>query len=190
MGDKPRKRDTRKKTPGPRASTTGGPGPRKVDQSSWRKRMKTSRIKFDDDAKERFLQGYAEHGRMHDGAVAAGVTYSCVKNHLDNDPEFMQAFLEAKQAYRDRFLRHVQKMMFEGVEEPIIGGQFKDEVVAYKRVYPTNLIAMEMRRVEPEYKERTEVDMNVQGGVLVVPARMSTEEWMAKFGRPRPDGEG
>jgi len=178
-----------KRNPAVNASTTGGPGPRNVDQTNWRHRMREGRIKFDDDAKLIFLRAFAEHGRMTEAAFAANVTGACVNNHLKIDPDFLAAFQEAKAIYRDKFIKHAQNLMFDGVDEPILGGRFKDEVVAHKRVYPLNLIAMEMRRVEPEYKERTEVDMTVNGGVLVVPPRISPSEWAEKYGKPAPTGE-
>jgi hypothetical protein len=187
MGDEPEKkapkgrggpRNTRKKV-GVNASTTGGPGPRVInDLVPWRRAIREGRTKLDDIAKNTFLEHFSQNGMMMAGATAAGVTYSAVKNHLDNDPEFMEAFLEAKQAYRDLIMSHAKRLILEGVEEPIIGGQFKDQVVATKIVYPTNLIAMEMRRVEPEYKERSEVDIKGGGGVLVVPAGQTPQEWI------------
>lgn len=167
-----------KKDGTPRASTTGGPGPREADQSSWRRRMQESRLKFDDRAKEIFLEKYAECGLMYVSARAAGVTTQTVRGHIENDPVFADAFEEAKAAYRDIVMAHAYKLSIEGVDEPIIGGQWKDEVVAYKKVYATNILAMEMRRVNPDYKDRADVNLSGNvGGVLVVPARLSVEEW-------------
>ncbi|HNQ98351.1 MAG TPA: hypothetical protein PKN52_00045 [Trueperaceae bacterium] len=167
-----------KKDGTPRASTTGGPGPRVVDMSNWRRRLQESRLKFDDRAKNIFLEKYAECGLMYVSARAAGVTPPTVTSHVENDPDFAAAFQDAKDAYRDRVMAHAYKLSIEGVEEPIIGGKDKDEVVAYKKVYATNILAMEMRRVNPDYKDRADVNLSGNvGGVLVVPARLSVEEW-------------
>ncbi len=181
---------TRKKSPGPRASTTGGPGPRRVDFSNWREDVRNAkRIKLCDDQKIRFLDHFAENGRMTHAAQAAGVGYNTIKNHLEKDPEFEDAFLQAKRAYRDRVAETAYRIAVEGYEEPIVGGKEKDQIVAYKQVYATNILAMELRRVDPDYKERTEVDMNVKGGVLVAPGTTDPNDWVKEHGKPPADGE-
>lgn len=182
---------TKRRDGEPNASTTGGPGPRNVDMSNWRQKMKEERVKFDDDRKEVFLNHFRQRNRLGEAAKAAGVTGATVRKHLENDPDFFEAFEEARLDYKDQFMDHVQNLMLEGIREPIFGGQFKDEEVGQKVTYPTNLIAMEMRRVEPEYKERVEIDAKVQGGVLAVPADagMSVAEWAAKYGKPAPTDE-
>jgi hypothetical protein len=86
----------------------------------------------------------------------------------------MQGALEQ---YHARFMEHWDRLVYEGTEEPIIGGQYKDEVVAHKTIFPTNLIAMEARRIEPGFKERSEIDLKGGGGVLVVPANAAPDEW-------------
>lgn len=201
--DKPKKKghSTRKKTPGPRASTTGGPGPRKtapvvgkgsgrkVKLANWRTEIQASRLKFDDDAKARFLEHFRQFGRMGQAAEAAGVGGNTVRSHLDKDPDFAEAFQDAKDAYRDRVHETAYAVAVEGIDEPIIGGEFKDEVVAYKKVYATNILAMELKRVDPGYKERSEVDMNVRGGVLVAPAQCSPDEWIKQHGQAKPSEE-
>lgn len=169
---------TIKKDGTPHASTTGGPGPRNVDMSNWRTRLQASRLKFDDDAKDIFLAHFAQTGLMGASAQAAGVAHQTVRGHLELDPDFNEAYLEAKELYKKRILDHARTLILDGVDEPIIGGQFKDEVVAYKKVYPTNLIAMEMRKVDPDYKERQEIDLKAGGGVLVAPADKSPEDWI------------
>lgn len=165
------------------ASSTGGPGPRNMDQTNWRRRIQESRTKFDDDRKATFLQRFAECGRMYESAQAADISYATVSKHLKDDPEFAEAFGEAREAYKDLVHRTAYKVGVEGYDEPMIGGKDKNEVVAHKRVYATNILAMEMRRVDPSYKERSEIDMNLNGGVMLLPGEMSLEEWMEKYGK-------
>lgn len=161
-----------------RSRTSG----RDLDQTGWRRELQAAKVKFDDEAKEIFLRELAQSDRLHSSSRSAGVCLQTVRNHIDNDPEFAEAVLEAKAAYKDRVLTTMQLVALDGVEEPIIGGQFKDEVVATKRVFATNILAMEMKRVDPAYKERDTVDLNVRGGVLRVRQKMTTEEWELEFG--------
>jgi hypothetical protein len=169
-----------KKDGTPRASTTGGPGPKKIDTTSWRKELRVERVKFCDDAKQRFLREFSKHNLMTNSAKAADVCLMTVRRHLEIDEEFKAAYENCKTNYRDRVIEHGQKLIFEGIEEPIIGGEFRDEVVAHKQVVFPHLVAMEMRKVDPDYKDRKELDhKNTGGGVIVAPSGMTAEEWIA-----------
>jgi len=149
----------------------------RADQTNWRTKLQAARLKFDDAAKERYLTVLAATGFKTRAAKAAGVSCQTVATHVENDPDFAEAMQGALEDYHARFMEHWDRLVYEGTEEPIIGGKDKDEVVATKTVFPTNLIAMEARRVEPGFKERSEVDIKGGGGVLVVPANASQDEW-------------
>jgi hypothetical protein len=169
----------KKKIPTPHQSTTGGPGKRQVDTIAWRKELRIQRIKFDDPAKQRFLEEFSKWNLMTPSAAAAGVSLQTVQNHLKNDEEFIAAFENCKINYRDRVIAHGQKLIFDGIEEPIIGGEFRNEIIAHKQVIFPNLVAMEMRKVDPDYKDRKELDHKNTGGcVIVAPSGMTAEEWI------------
>lgn len=157
--------------------------------SSWREKLQSSKIKFDDRQKLVYCEFLAETGRKTHAAMAAAVCEQTVANHLKNDPEFADMVQRALGQYRDTILGHAYKLSVEGVDEPIVGGKDKDEVVAYKKVYATNILAMEMRKVDPSYKDRAEVDVNMKGGVLVTPAQMSPDEWASKYAPKEGEGD-
>ena len=180
-----KKQDSKKQRP----SSTGGPGPRNVDQTNWRKQLQQNRIKFDDDAKEVFLGEFEQHGRIGTAAKAAGVCIQTVRDHIKNDTDFGEAYAEAKMAYRDKVHETAYNVAVEGTDEPIIGGKNKDRVVAHKRVYATNILLAELKRVDPDYKERSEVDVNAKGGVLLMPQGLSMEEALQKFGGQQQEQE-
>ena len=158
--------------------------------SGWRKDIAEDRIQFTDDKKEGFCKAYANCGRMYQAAKKVGVTYECVRSHLKIDLEFQTLFEEARQAYADKVHQTVELVAIEGVDKPIVGGRNKDRIITYEKVFATNILAMEMKRTNPEYREKSEVDVNVQGGVLLIPAPMTQEAWIEKFAKPQPDGAG
>lgn len=163
-----------------RNSTTGKVRNVKADQSTWRRQLQQSRIKFDDDQKGLYLKALAEHGRKGDAARAAGVSQQCVRDHLDNDPDFQEQAEEAMSCYRDRLVGHHQTLLFEGE----IHRRFnKDgELIEERHVYPVRLIELELKRHEPEYRERQTIDLEGAGaGVLVAPAEMSPQEWIEQM---------
>lgn len=150
------------------------------DTSNWREKMQMAKVKFDDRAKMRYLDHLAKTGRKGHAAAAAGVCPNCVNEHRKKDPAFNEAVDIALQMYADDVHALAVKLM-NGVDEPIIGGKEKDKIVGHKRVHATNLVAMELKRTNPEYRDRQEIDIKGGGvGALVVPAGLTTAEWAAQ----------
>jgi hypothetical protein len=147
---------------------------------SWREKYSdASKIKFDDKRKAIYLNVLRKTGLRHRSAQAAGVTMQTVNNHLASDEHFKIARDEALAEYADIIQQHAFKISVKGVKKPLLGGKDKDEIVAYEEVYATNILAMEMKRTNPDYKDRQEIDLNHTGGsVLVAPADMTPAEWI------------
>lgn len=164
---------------GTRPSSTGKVRNVKADQSSWRKKLQTSRLKFDDDQKNTYLTELAKHSLKGRAAQAAGVSSSTIDNHRKNDPEFQEAEIQALAEYRDSIVEHLTTLAVEGIE---VRRYNKDgDLIEERRDYPIRLIELEAKRVEPEYRDRSSVDLNTQGGgVLVAPAGQSVEDWVAE----------
>ena len=136
---------------GQRPSSTGD-GRGLADQSTWRKKLQASRLKFDDPAKQVYLEQLAQHGRKGDAARAAGVSISTVHGHRDNDPEFAEAEAEAFNEYRDKFVAHAASLAYDGIE---VRKYNKDgELIEERRDYPIRLIELHLKYLEPGYRER------------------------------------
>lgn len=150
------------------------------DWSDWQHRFSEEalrKVKFGSEEKMRFLEHYGKYGRKADAARAAGVCTETVNQHIKNDPAFALAVIECKALRADRIEAQAWHVAVEGVDEPIVGGEFKDEVVAHKKVYATNILAMLMKQSNPEYREKSELDLNATGGgVLVVPAMLTPDQ--------------
>ena len=149
-----------------------------ADQTNWRVKLKPGRIKFDDPAKAKFLAAFADHGRKKDAADAAGVTLLTVTNHRKNDPDFAIAFDEASASYRDKFVKlAIGKLAFEGTPvnrcNPMTG-----EIYEEKREHATPLVVLELRRIDPSYRDKQDLNITGHTGVLVVPGAMTPAEWV------------
>jgi hypothetical protein len=149
---------------------------KRTDFSGWRKQIQASKLKFDDAQKGIYLNVLAKTGRKQQAADAAGVDVTTILRHRDNDPEFEAAVQRALGQYHDKVHDLAYRLM-DGIKEPIIGGKDKDEIIAHKVIHATNLLAMEMRRVNPEYKERAEVEHTGGGGVLLAPAGITPQDF-------------
>jgi hypothetical protein len=148
-------------------------------------------VKFTAAAKTRYLEHLAAHGRPMHAADAAGVTSQCVRNHQKDDPDFHEQVQEAKERFRDKCWEHAQKLCFKGTK--IKNYDREGNVISERREYPIALIQTMLKKHDPELRDRSEIDVNVKGGVLVAPAAsLSSEEWEKLHGlassRP-PEGD-
>lgn len=161
----------------PRESNTGSRKP-VVDDSNWRvKATGKHRIKFDDRAKQRYLVELAATGRKWSAEQAAGVARSTVDKHLENDPEFAEAFEDAIQEYATPRILRIEKDLIEGLEEFTYDS--KGNLIKEKRNYETRLREMFLKKNDPAYNEKTKVEHSgeIAGGVCIVPGVASLSDW-------------
>lgn len=160
----------------------------KSPDGEWRVKIIAQRGTFDETAKKLFLEEYVKHGRMGTSASAAGVTSSTVRKHLELDPEFAEACLEAEDTYRSRLIEHHQNLVFEGQTKTTYDRM--GNVVSEEKIYPIRLIELELKKHDEGYRDKREVSLSVSGGVLVAPAEAkSVEDWEARFSGPIIEGE-
>jgi hypothetical protein len=158
------------------------------DEGKIRVRIRSSRETFDAEAKQLFLEAYAEHGRMTHAAHAAGVTRCTVNRHLKKDPDFAEACVEAEGTYKDRLIEHHQNLVFEGTTK--YGYDRQGNIVSEEKIYPIRLIELELKKHDEGYREKREVDLNVTGGVMVAPAAVqSIDDWESRFAGKTIEGE-
>ena len=148
-----------------------------MDQSNWRKSLEVCKIKFDDEAKQVFLKEYAQHGQKRKAADAAGVVVQTVRNHVENDSDFALMCEEAYETYRDRVVTHHQSLLLEGTTRR--RWTAKGDLIEEIQEYPIPLILAELKRVDPQYRDKQTIDLNTSGGVMVAPADQSPEQWIA-----------
>jgi len=180
-----------------KSSSTGKVVDVQADQTNWRQKLQQSRIKFDDPQKDVYVTELREHGLKGRAAEAAGVSPATVTKHASIDPDFSEALDEALGTYRDRISNHVNlagtvgdlmPIFHKGVRvtEPILNEDGTHALndkgepryqFAEVRQKNYQMLAMEAKRVEPSYREKTTIDLNQSGGgVLVAPAGVTPEE--------------
>lgn len=139
--------------------------------------------KFDKDMMQSFCASYSTHNLVTKAAKDAGVSISTVRTYLKTNPMFLEMVEDAKAIYRDKIVETVYERAVTGIDEAIIGGMGRDQVVAYKRVYSDRLLELEAKRVEHGYRDKGGVEINTGGGVLVVQAgNMDEGDWTKKYG--------
>ena len=176
-GNAPDKRPWSKTKPEDRPSPRGKENP-VVDHANWRQPpVAPDQIKFDDEAKGRFLAAILKHGKRALAAKEALVSMQTVRNHMKWDPEFEELFNQAMAERADRVTRQIEEEALEGFEEPIFHAK-TGELLGTKKVYETPIRLAILKRYDPEYKDRSETTINGTVGVLVAPAQMSPQAWI------------
>lgn len=160
----------------PRESNLGTTNP-VVDDTNWRvKVVARHRIKFDDKAKQRYLDKLAETGRRWAAEDAAGVARVTVDAHKKNDPEFEAACEEAADEYATSGLMKIESEALEGQLETRYDPE-TGAVVSEVRRFETRIREMFLKRHDPAYNDRTHVELSGQVGVLVVAPIQSMSDW-------------
>lgn len=139
------------------------------------------------EAKARALKAYASTGRLNMAAAAGGVCPQTIKNHLRDDELFARLWDEAKEEFATRLQLGLFQRGFIGTPEPIVGRVAKDcdGVIGYKLTRSDNIALALGRAFLPELREKVDHDVNVSGGVLVVSAALTDDEWEARWSVPR-----
>jgi len=130
---------------------------------------------FTREKKDVWLKWYARCGRCGESSKAAGTTNSTVNQHRKLDPDFDAECVEAYSLYRESLEREIERRAVEGTLDPIFQ---RGVLVGHRRMFSDALILAHARRHIPEYREKHSVDVNVAGGVLVVPGvAKDSHEW-------------
>lgn len=121
---------------------------------------------FSEQAKRRYLAELRATVNRTRAAEAAGVSVSTVKKHLESDPLFAEREREALEEGVDLLEDNAHVRAFKGVEK---GVWHKGAQVGTEVVYSDALTMFLLKAHRPDkYRERSQVDQNVQGGLSLV----------------------
>lgn len=153
-----------------------------TEDGDWRTFIRRDRTKFNDELKAIFLAQMREHCRVKTALKACDISHATYHRHMETDTDFAQAVMEAQAEYRDRLIAHHQDLVFNGTERNSYDRN--GNLVSTEKIYPIQLIAMELRKHDEGYRDKREIDVNVNaGGVVVAPAAVaSIDDWEKRYG--------
>lgn len=137
--------------------------------------------KWTHDIAVRFLELCAEHGpHITRHCHALGIVPATELRHRRNDDEYGAAYEDMVEIWRAKVEAETIRRAMIGIEEPVF---YQGNEVGKVRKFSDHLLLAILKRYDPAYREKTQVDLNVAGGVLVVgPSTASHEEWEAQHG--------
>lgn len=144
-------------------------------------------VEFSPERREMYIDYVRDHGVFSLAAAYAGVTPETAQVHRKADPDFESLVQAAKEDHTDMLIQEATRRAVVGFDEPIIGGPFKDKIVAKKRIYSDSLLQTLLRSKRAEYgaqgAEAIGGGGGSGGGVLIVPyAPDSIVEWVELYG--------
>jgi hypothetical protein len=147
-----------------------------------------SNTKYTADMCVDILNAIATCGVLYRAAAACGGTFVGWRWNTENVPELKKLEEKAMDIYRERLSLAIHNRAVDGWLEPVY---FQGNLAGYRRQFSDRLLELHAKRHMPEYRDKHEVDMNVKGGVLVVPAApISTDQWLAEAKRNELHSEG
>ncbi len=131
--------------------------------------------------KAEFVRIYAETGVLNTAAVALGIDRHRFIGERKTDPEFDDAVKRAYQQFQDTLEAEVLTVAREGREEDVfyMGVKMPDK----KRVHSDRILELAAKRHIAEYRDKITADVNVSGGLMIVPGvAASVAEWQKENG--------
>lgn len=93
-------------------------------------------------------------------------------------PEWLELWEESLELFADRLEAEMARRAIEGTDKPVF---YKGEEVGSIREFSDTLAIALARGVRPEkFRDNVKVDANLTGGVLLVPPKMTVEEFLAQ----------
>ncbi len=124
------------------------------------------RGKFDDASRRAFLSHYAHTAVLYKSAHAANLCTQTIRSNILNDPEFANEVEQAKQQYAELLESEVHRRGVVGIDEPIF---YRGKEVGVVRKYSDRMLALQVKRFCPEYRDRIDVNASSTNTNLISP---------------------
>lgn len=121
-------------------------------------------------------------GQKYKSCEAHGFSYQNVIDRMserakNDDPRWRALWDNSLERYRDDLEAEAHRRAFSGTEE---GVWYKGELVGTETKYSDRLMEVLLRGERPEkFRDNVKVNAEITGGVLVVPAEMTVEQYLA-----------
>lgn len=130
---------------------------------------------------ERYLEVVSRLGViMRAVEQVPGLSWATVQHWRRSDPEFEDRLRDARAQFGERLEQEAVRRGALGYEEPVF---YKGRQVATVTKRSDRLLELLLKKHVPEFRDKVTADVNVRGGVLVVPGvAPSLEDWSEEAG--------
>jgi hypothetical protein len=127
----------------------------------------------------RYIELLAETNRIVESADRAGLLMMTLRKLRSTYPSIVpEQEEEARERFRDKVRKEVHRRSIDGIEKPVY---WQGEQTATEIQYSDRLLELYAKAHCSEFREKSNLDLKVTGGVLVIPnpPAQSEEEWAA-----------
>lgn len=136
----------------------------------------------------KFLEAYMECGHKAKAALAAGLSYSSIRNAEKADPDFAAEVEQAHELFTAKLTDAAFKAAVKGWKKPLFDA--KGNHVGDEWKFSERILELLLKRHDPSFRDKVEVDQKVSGGVLVVQApALSLDDWKKQVAAARQQRE-
>ena len=122
-------------------------------------------LKWTPDVCANVLNHIVNYGVLCHACLSQGVSFRQFEDIVKDYPGFGALKGEAQDLYRDKVSRAVHNRAITGWLEP---QYHKGQFCGFIRKFSDRMLELQAKRYVPEYRDKSAVDVNVKGGVLVV----------------------
>lgn len=131
-----------------------------------------------------FLAAYMDCGHKAKAALAAGLSYSSILKAEKDDPEFAAEVEQAHELFTAKLSDAAYKAAVSGWKKPLFDA--KGNHVGDEWKFSERILELLLKRHDPNFRDKVEVDQKISGGVVVVQAPMLTkEDWKKQVAAAR-----
>ena len=112
-----------------------------------------------------FLNVVAETGCVSDACKAIQVSRKTVYGWREADGEFCSDWKYALEDYKDKLQKEADRRAVEGVDHPVT---YMGMITATYKDYSDQLLLARLKRLDPEYKDRQQVEHTGDVGLRVI----------------------
>ncbi len=132
---------------------------------------------FTQERKAIFLEEYTKTGLKIKSLLACGASTRIFHTELERDPEFREkcelAYVVWKESLEEELLRRAIK----GTQKDVF---FKGDKIGEETVFSDRLMELAIKRHNPSYRDKQQIDVNHSGGVMVITGSLSIDDWAQK----------
>jgi len=172
----------------PAKSTTGKPLTRQQISGKGRK------SELDWDKFSAICQTLSEIGVKYKACDRHGFDYDAVQvlmadREKDGDDRWRNLWERSMERFRDGLEEEMHRRAVQGIDKPVF---FKGKKVATVKEYSDRLLEVSLKGNRPEkFRDNINLQAEITGGVLVVPGKMSVEQYLASIAeRDKAEGKG
>lgn len=132
----------------------------------------------------KFLEAYMDCGHKAKSALVAGLSYSSILKAEKDDPDFAAEVEQAHELFTAKLSDAAYKAAVSGWKKPIFDA--KGNHVGDEWKFSERILELLLKRHDPNFRDKVEVDQKVSGGVLVVQApALTMDDWKKQVAAAR-----